>query len=128
CKGVMRLGVRLGNALQPEKAKSLWQAPDTSRLRGKRDRPLLAILVACGLRRHEIAELTVDHLQQREGHWAIVDLVGKGRHIRTIPVPDWVYQLLNDWTVAGIQAGKLFRKVSSAGKPWGDGVTEELVW
>jgi site-specific recombinase XerD len=29
---------------------------------------------------------------------------------------------------AGIQAGKLFRKVSSAGKPWGDGVTEKLVW
>ena len=36
---------------------------------------------------------------------------------------------MNDWMVAaGIQAGKLFRKVSSAGKPWGDGVTEKLVW
>jgi hypothetical protein len=32
--------------------------------------------------------LTLDHLQQREEHWAIVDLVGKGGHIRT--VPDWV--------------------------------------
>jgi hypothetical protein len=31
--------------------------------------------------------LTLDHLQQREEHWAIVDLVGKGGHIRTIPVP-----------------------------------------
>jgi site-specific recombinase XerD len=29
---------------------------------------------------------------------------------------------------ADIQAGKLFRKVSSAGKTWGDGVTEKLVW
>ena len=29
---------------------------------------------------------------------------------------------------AGIQGGRLFRKVSSAGKPWGDGVTEKLVW
>jgi hypothetical protein len=45
-------------------------------------------------------------------------LVGKGGHIRTIPVPDWVYQLVKDWIgPAGIQAGKLFRKVSSAGKP-----------
>src|SRR5581483_9037985 len=88
-------------------------------LRGKRDRAVLAVLLACGLRRHEIAELTVEHLQQREGHWAIVDLLGKGRHIRTIPVPDWVYRLLGDSTkAAGIQAGKLFRKVSSAGRPW----------
>jgi len=29
---------------------------------------------------------------------------------------------------AGIQGGRLFRRVSSAGKPWGDGVTEKLVW
>jgi len=126
---VKKLGVRLGNRLTPEQGKALWQAPDRERLRGKRDRALLAILLACGLRRHEIAELMVDHLQQREGHWAIVELAGKGGHIRTIPVPDWVYRALNDWMVAaGIQAGKLFRKVSSAGKPWGDGVTEKLVW
>jgi integrase len=71
----------------------------------------------------------VDHFQKREEHWAIVNLVGKGGQIRTISVPDWVCRLLNDWIVAtGIQAGKLFRKVSSAGKPWGNGVTEKLVW
>ena len=36
---------------------------------------------------------------------------------------------MNDWIVAaGLQAGRLFRKVSSAGKPWGDGVTEKLAW
>ena len=128
-RAVKKLVVRLGNRLTPEQGKALWQAPDRERLRGKRDRALLAILLACGLRRHEIAELMVDHLQQREGHWAIVELAGKGGHIRTIPVPDWVYRALNDWMVAaGIQAGKLFRKVSSAGKPWGDGVTEKLVW
>jgi integrase len=39
---------------------------------------LLALLLACGLRRHEAVALTLDHLQQREEHWAIVDLVGKG--------------------------------------------------
>jgi site-specific recombinase XerD len=71
----------------------------------------------------------VDHLQQREGHWAIVDMIGKGRHMRTIPMPDWVHGTLSQWmTAAGVHAGKLFRKVNSAGKPWGDGVTEKLVW
>jgi site-specific recombinase XerC len=44
--------------------------------------------------------LTLDHLQQREEHWAIVDLVGKGGHVRTVPVPDWVRTELEDWLAA----------------------------
>jgi len=54
--------------------------------------------------------LTLD--QQREEHWAIVDLVGKGGHVRTVPVPDWVRTELDDWlTAAAISQGKLFRRV-----------------
>jgi hypothetical protein len=76
-----------------------------------------APLLSCGLRRHELAELTFGHLQQREGHWAIVDLNGKAGHVRTIPVPDWVYGLVDEWTKsAGIESGRLFRRVSSAGR------------
>jgi site-specific recombinase XerD len=57
------------------------------------------------------------------------DLVGKGGHVRTIPVPDWVRQVLESWfTAAGITNGKLFRRVSTAGKAWSDGVTEKVVW
>src|SRR5271166_3390818 len=120
--GVKKLGVRLGNWLTAEQGQALWQAPNCDEMKGKRDRALLALLLACGLRRHELAALTVGHLQQREGHWAIVDLRGKAGHVRTIPVPDWVYGLLNDWTTAaGINTGSLFRRVSSAGKVWGDG-------
>ena|ERR1035437_7835555 len=67
-KGVKKLGVRLGNWLTAEQGHALWQAPDCERLKGKRDRALLALLLACGVRRHELAELTFGHLQQREGH------------------------------------------------------------
>src|SRR5471032_2751181 len=128
-KGVKKLGVRLGNWLTAEQGQALWQAPDRDQLKCKRDRALLALLLACGLRRHELAALTFGHLQQREGHWAIVDLRGKAGHVRTIPVPDWVHCLLDDWTTAaGISTGSLFRRVSSAGKVWGEAVTEKLVW
>jgi hypothetical protein len=33
-----------------------------------------------------LIDLTLEHLQRREDHWAIVDLVGKAAHVRTIPV------------------------------------------
>jgi site-specific recombinase XerD len=86
-KGVNKLGVRLGNWLTTQQAQALWQAPVREGIKGKRGRALLAALLACELRRHELAKLTFDHLQQREGHWAIVDLRGKAGHVRTIPVP-----------------------------------------
>ena len=61
--------------------------------------------------------LRLDHLQQREEHWAIVDLVGKGGHIRTVPVPDWVRIELDDWlAAAAIDRGKLFRRVNKVGR------------
>jgi site-specific recombinase XerD len=128
-KGVKKLGMRLGNWLTAEQGHALWQVPDRQRLKGKRDRALLALLLACGLRRHEAVALRLDHLQQRDEHWAIVDLVGKGGHIRTIPVPDWVRRELDDWlAAAAIDRGRLFRRVNKVGKSWGEGITEKAVW
>lgn len=129
-KGVKKLCVvRLGNWLTAEEARRFWQAPDANTLKGKRDRAILAVLLGCGLRRRELADLDFTHLQQREEHWAIVDLVGKGGHIRTVPVPEWVKATVNAWArAAALETGKLFRCVCRAGKCWGDGVTERLVW
>ena len=128
-RGVKKLGVRLGNWLTAEQGQALWQAPDRQRLKGKRDRSLLALMLACGLRRHEVVALTLDHLQQREEHWAIVDLLGKGGHVRTVPVPDWVRNQLGQWlAAAAIDRGRLFRRVSKAGTAWGEGMTEKAVW
>ena len=128
-KGVKKLGVRLGNWLTAEQGNALWQAPDRQRLKGKHDRALLALLLACGLRRHEAVALTLDHLQQREEHWAIVDLIGKGGHIRMVRVPDWVRTELDDWlATAAIDRGKLFGRVNKVGRTWGDGMTVKAVW
>ena len=46
--------------------------------------------IGCGLRRGEIGQLVIDHLQQGNGRWLIVDLMSKHRRIRTVPMPDWV--------------------------------------
>jgi len=128
-KGARRLGVRLGNWLTAEQARTLWQLPNAETVKGKRDRAILSILLGCGLRRRELAELTFDHLQQREDHWAVVDLIGKAGHMRTVPVPDWVKQITDEWVVAaGVGSGRQFRCVSRSGTVWGEGITEKVVW
>ncbi|MGA2271352.1 MAG: tyrosine-type recombinase/integrase [Bryobacteraceae bacterium] len=128
-KGAKYLGIRLGNWLTTEQARALCQVPDCTTLKGKRDRALLAILLGCGLRRRDAAELDTCHFQRREDHWAIVDLVGKGRHVRTVPVPEWVKAAIDSrLAAANIGEGRLFRCVCRAGKTWGDGMTERVVW
>jgi site-specific recombinase XerD len=128
-KGAKKLGMRIGNWLTQEEARSLVQQPAAATTKGKRDRAILAILLGCGLRRRELAELNLDKIERREDHWAIVDLVGKGGHIRTVPVPDWVKQRIDDWlSAAGVVSGRLFRCVCRAGTLWGDGMTEKVVW
>ena len=128
-KALKKNGVRMGNWLTAEQARSLWQSPDNVRLKGKRDRALLALLLACGLRRHEAVNLRAEDLQQREEHWAIVDLVGKAGHIRTVPMPDWVYRELVDWLgSASIDHGKVFRRISRMGRVLGDGISEKTIW
>ena len=94
----------------------------------KRNRAILAILLGGGLRRRELAELTLESIQRREGRWAIVDLVGKDRHIRTVPVPTWVKETLDAWLArAGIESGPLFRGVCRTDKLWGRGISEKTV-
>src|SRR6202040_1985749 len=76
-KGVKSKGVRLGNWLTVRQAQALLNAPDATTAKGLRDRAILAVLLGCGLRRSEVAVLTFSHIQQRDGRWCIVDLVGK---------------------------------------------------
>jgi len=128
-KGAKKAGVRLGNWLTADQCRALLAAPDPEILRGRRDRAILAVLLGCGLRRAELADLNMEDLQIREGHWVIVDLVGKGHHIRTVPIPAWVKAAIDVWTdAAKVCTGRLFRCVSHRGSVWGDGISEKVVW
>jgi integrase len=90
---------------------------------------MLAVLIGCGLRRGELLALKLASIQQREEHWVIADLVGKGGHVRTVPIPAWVKATIDAWTTAaGITEGTVFRAINKTGRVWGDGMTAKVLW
>ena len=116
-KGMKREGPRTGNWLTAKQAEDFINAPETGTVKGKRDRALLAVLIGCGLRRKEAASLTVEHIQEREGRWIILDMRGKGRKRRTVPMPSWSKAAIDEWTqTAGFATGRLFRPVNKGGR------------
>ncbi len=128
-KGVKQLGFRTGNWLNREQARSLLEKSGGDSLRSVRDVAMISILLGCGLRRAELSGLRKEDIQVRQGHWAIVDLVGKGKHVRTVPMPNWVKDAVDRWlTAASVAAGRVFRAVSRHGTPWGTGISENVVW
>jgi integrase len=90
---------------------------------------MLAMLIGCGLRRGELLALTLESIQQREEHWVIADLVGKGGHVRTVPIPQWVKAAVDAWTAAAaVAGGPVFRAINKAGRIWGDGMSPKVLW
>jgi integrase len=128
-KGVAAKGVRLGNWLSVKQAQALLNAPDATTNKGLRDRAILAVLLGCGLRRSEVAALTMSHVQQRDGRWCIVDLVGKHGRVRTVPMPAWVKVAIDAWMAAvGIADGRVFRSVHRGDQVQGAALSEKVVW
>ena len=128
-KGVKQLGFRAGNWLSTEQSSEVLTHACGSTMRAKRDYAMLAMLLGCGFRRSELVGLEVDEIQMRQGHWAVVDLIGKGGHIHTVPIPAWVKTALDQWILAArVTEGRIFRGVARTGKVWGTGISQNVVW
>lgn len=128
-KGVPFRGRRTGNWLTRDEAQMWLDAPDTKTLKGLRDRALLTVLIGCGLRRAEAAVLSFSHVEQREGRWAIVDIVGKRDKMRTVPMPSWTKATIDAWaTAANLSEGIIFRRVNKGDRVMGEGFTEQAIY
>jgi site-specific recombinase XerD len=123
-------GHRSGHWLAQQEARALVSAPDSSTLVGKRDRAVLALLVGCGIRRDELARLTVAQFLSRSGRWYLANVVGKGNRIRSIAVPEWAVAILLDWVNSlGKQApdSRLIRSFGSVGEINGS-ISASAIW
>ena len=115
-KGEKADNQRLGNWLTEKQSIQLIQAPDTATNKGLRDRAILLTLTTTGLRRTELASLELGQLQQRAGDWVFVDIMGKGKKMRSVKVPSATYEAIMTWTqAANITEGRLFRSVNKGG-------------
>ena len=86
-----RLGRPLPGSLTEREVESLLAAPDVATALGFRDRAMLEVLYAAGLRVSELVELRTSSVSMRQG---LVRVVGKGDRERLVPLGevalDWL--------------------------------------
>ncbi len=127
-KNIPQRGKRTGNWLSLEQAQQLINAPDISTSIGLRNRAILATLLGCGLRRTELINLNINQLQLRDNRWVIANLIGKRNKTRTVTVPTWAKQAIDDYLDATeIHSGVLFQALNKSGKIQRDHISSETV-
>ena len=92
-----QIGRALPDTLSEADVEALLAAPDVDDVLGLRDRCMLEVLYACGLRVTELVSLTLDQLNTRQG---VVRIMGKGSKERLVPMGehalDWLLRYLKD--------------------------------
>jgi integrase len=84
---------------------------------GQRDRLLLGLLVAAGLRRSEAAALRFDDVKlvpRGDRFRTVLDIVGKGSKARTVPISDSLANAIDEWTKVVGGEGYILRSLGMA--------------
>lgn len=92
-----RLGRSLPKTLTEADVEALLQAPDVTMRNGMRDRAMLEVLYATGLRVSELVGLRLDQINLRQG---VIRVIGKGNKERLVPLGeesvDWLNRYIRD--------------------------------
>ena len=99
--------------LTAKQGAALMLQPELSRLRGRRDVAILALLLATGLREGEVFTLEIDDLYQTYGGVPALRVKsGKGAKARMVPFGDmlWARQITELW-LNGRESGQVFTRM-----------------
>lgn len=90
-----KLGKPLPKSLSEQDVEALLNAPNTDQTNGLRDRAMLEVLYATGLRVTELVSLRLDQVSMEQG---VVKVMGKGSKERLVPLGeealDWLAQYI----------------------------------
>ncbi|MBI6667235.1 site-specific tyrosine recombinase XerD [Pseudomonas syringae] len=121
-----QLGKPLPKSLSEADVEALLAAPDLSEPIGERDRAMLEVLYACGLRVTELISLTLEQVNLRQG---VLRVMGKGSKERLVPMGEesivWVERYLRgarDELLGGKPSDVLFPSSR------GDQMTRQTFW
>jgi len=121
-----RIGRPLPDSLSEEEIETLLDAPVVGEALGLRDRAMLELLYACGLRVSELVNLTMEQIDLTQG---VVRLMGKGSKERLVPLGeeavDWLQRYIaqsRPELAAGASARALF--ITRRGKA----MTRQAFW
>ncbi|MGB2009449.1 MAG: site-specific tyrosine recombinase XerD, partial [Cycloclasticus pugetii] len=121
-----KLARSLPSTLSEADVEGLLNAPDTSTALGYRDRAMLELLYASGLRVTELVGLTLSEINFRQG---LVRVTGKGNKERLVPVGeealDWLQTFIDRWRL-DILGDKKTDVVFPTNR--GGGMTRQAFW
>ncbi|MFT5083302.1 MAG: integrase/recombinase XerD [Lentisphaeria bacterium] len=93
-----KIGRHLPKSLTQEDVERLLAAPMGEEAIAMRDRAMLEVLYACGLRVTELVGLRLDHINLRQG---VLRVTGKGNKERLVPMGEIAQEILDDYLLRG---------------------------
>jgi site-specific recombinase XerD len=119
----------LPRALSGEQVRALLDSCDRSTAAGMRDFAILTMLVRLGMRRGEVAALTLDDFDWRAGEIAVC---GKGDRVERLPLPadvgEAIAVYLRDGRPSGFSGREVFVRIKAPWRPLtAGGVTQVVV-
>jgi integrase/recombinase XerD len=121
-----KIGRPLPKSLSEDEVESLLDAPDTTEALGHRDRTMLEVLYATGLRVTELVSLRLGQVNLNQG---VVRVTGKGGRERLIPLGEESLEWLQQF-IAGPREEILLEKQTDYAFPTrrGDRMTRQAFW
>lgn len=99
-----KISQKVPNHLSVDACAQLIESPDLSGELGKRDRAILELLYACGVRVSELTGLNTGDVNFKE---SLIRVRGKGRKERLVPFGRYCQQALEDYLKTRRETGKL---------------------
>ena len=122
-----KLGRSLPKTLSEEEVEKLIQAPDIDDDIGLRDRAMLELIYACGLRVSELISLDILNINLRQG---VIRVIGKGEKERLVPMGEealhWIERYINKSRPNFIKADNKITEVFLSKR--GKAMTRQTFW